>query len=506
MPNRPVTPLEAVLAPKTLEARGRFTPYLLGVGLLSLALATLLFLGYAAYLGEPVAGFAVTGLLAAVLGGVLVKVGRSGAEPTRREALIGVILLWLVVPLVGALPFAVSGGMSPLNAVFESMSGFTATGATVLRDFDAFGASLFMWRALMQWVGGVGIIVLFIAVFPPLAIAGRQLFFSETPGPTEERLTPRLRNTANAVLIVYVGLTVLCALAYFLAGMSLYDAIAHAFTTLAAGGFSPNPLSFEGFASPALDWVAIIFMTFAGVNFALQYRALVGRPKELLRDPELRAYVLIILVAGAFLTAALRTAYELEDALRHAFFQVISVLTTTGYASTDFALWEPPAQTVLLILMFIGGSAGSAAGGIKIIRWLIIVKNTAREVRRALHPRAVLLVRVGNRVVSEEVLRAVAAFITLYVGLFALSTAVLAFLGGDFTTAFAASIASLGNIGPGLGAVGPMLNFADLHPLSRALLTFNMYVGRLEVIIVFIIFNPDFWSLPRPNGRRELRG
>jgi trk system potassium uptake protein len=486
-----------------LSPRGRFTPYILGVGLLALAAVTLLFALYALFLDETPRGFVMTAAAATGLGGVLLWIGQSSAEPTRREALIGVLLLWLAIPAFGALPFAVSGGMNPLNALFESMSGFTTTGATVLRDFSSFGESLFMWRAFIQWVGGVGIIVLFIAVFPQLALAGRQLFFSETPGPTEDRLTPRLRNTANAVLLVYVGLTVACTAAYVAAGLPVAEAVAHAFTTLAAGGFSSSPTSFEGFDNPALEWVAIIFMTFAGANFALQYRALMGRPRELTRDPELRAYLLIILVAGALVTLALWNSYEGLLALRHAFFQVISILTTTGYASADFALWPQRAQVLLIMLMFVGGSAGSAAGGIKVVRWLIISQSTAQEVRRALHPRAVLPVRVGNRAIPDEVMRAVAGFITLYVGLFAVSTAVLAWFEADFVTAFTAAIACLGNIGPGLEAVGPMLSFAELHPVSRALLTFNMYAGRLEIVIVFIVFNADFWRVPRAGSWRS---
>lgn len=477
--------------------RGRFAPYILGVGLLGTAFATLLFAAYAALLHEDPRGFLVTAVVSALIGSVLVWTGRIRVEPTRREAIIGVLLSWLLIPLLGGVPFAVSGEMSFFNAFFESMSGYTTTGATVLKDFSAFGTSLFMWRAFIQWIGGVGIIVLFVAVFPQLAIAGRQLFFSETPGPTEERLTPRLRNTASAVLLVYVSLTLLCTIAYAVTGLSVTDAVAHAFTTLAAGGFSPNARSFEGFENPALAWTAVVFMTFAGANFALQYRAVTGHPRALLRDPELRTYLLIIVLASGVLTVALLDRYPLENALRHAFFQVVSILTTTGYASTDFALWPEHAQVTLLVLMFIGGSAGSAAGGVKVIRWLIIFRSTASEVRRALHPRAVLPLRIGNLAISNEVMQAVAAFISLYVGLFIASTAALSWLEGDFITAFTATIACLGNIGPGLATVGPMLSFADLHPLSRSILIFDMYAGRLEVITVFVVFNRDFWQFPR---------
>ncbi len=477
--------------------RGRFAPYVLGIGLSGLALVMLLFTFYALLLLEPWRGFVAAALAAGVVGLALLALGAREAEPSRREALLGVLLLWLLIPAFGAIPFAVSGGLSPLNALFESMSGFTTTGATVLRDFEGFSRSLFMWRALSQWFGGVGIIVLFIAVLPQLAIAGRQLFFAEAPGPTEEKLTPRLRNTSNAVLVVYLGLTALCVLAYLLAGMTPYDALSHAFTTLAAGGFSPNPLSFQGFSSPALDWVAVLFMTLAGANFALLYRAGAGRPRELWQDAEFKAYLAIALFGSLAIALALRGLYPAADALRHGFFQSLSILTTTGYASADFALWPERAQLFIVILLFIGGSAGSAAGGVKVVRWLMIGKIATREMRRTLYPRAVLPLRVGNRVVPEEVLRAVSGFITLYIGLFALTTAVLVLFGADFITAFTAAITCIGNTGPGLATVGPMNHFADLHPVSRALLTFGMYAGRLEVVTVFVVFDPEWWRLPR---------
>jgi trk system potassium uptake protein TrkH len=485
--------------------RGRFAPYVLGSGLIALGAVTLLFAAYAAILDEPAAGFVLTALVSAAAGFPLRGFGSARSEPTRREALLAVLLMWFVLPLAGAIPFLTSGHFSPLDAMFESMSGFTTTGATVLRDFAGFPLSMFMWRSFIQWVGGIGIIVIFISVFPQLAIAGRQLFFAEAPGPTEERLTPRLRNTANTLLIVYGGLTVACGLSYAAAGLSPYDAIAHAFTTLAAGGFSPNPLSFAGLPEAA-QWVSIIFMLLAGANFALQYRVYSGRPRLLSRDPEFRAYAGIVIAGAALLSFFLLDRYAPLEAVRHGLFQVLSILTTTGYASADFALWSERSQMVLLMLMFVGGSAGSAAGGVKVVRWLIVARITGREVERALHPRAVLPVRLGNRLVPEEVLRAVAAFISLYVMLFAVGTAILVMLGTDFITSFTASIACLGNIGPGLAGVGPMLSFADIHPLGRALLIFEMYAGRLEVVTVFVMFTSSWWRLPRRNMWRPRAG
>lgn len=477
--------------------RGRFAPYVVGVGLAGLTALMAIFGIYAAWLREPTTGFWVTGLLSGPLAALLLWYGHSQAEPTRREAFVGVLLLWLVIPLFGAIPFALSGGMAPVSAVFEAMSGFTATGATALRDFDGFPQSLFLYRALSQWFGGIGIIVLFVAVFPQLAIAGRQMFFAELPGPTEERLTPRLRHTAGAVLLVYLGFTAAATTAYALAGMPLFDALAHALTTVSAAGFSPHGLSLQGYGLPAAEWVAIVFMTLAGVSFLLHYRALSGYPRALWRDPELRAYVAIILGASALLFLALYALYTPQEALRHSLFQAISILTTTGYSSADFAAWPLPAQAVLVMLMFIGGSAGSAAGGIKIIRWLIIGSNTARELRRALHPRAVVPLQIRGRPIPEEVLRAVGAFVTLYVGLVALLTMILVWLEADFVTAFTAAAACVGNVGPGLGLVGPVAHYDDLHSVSRVVLTFGMYVGRLEVMTAFVLLDPHFWRLPR---------
>ncbi len=476
--------------------RGRFVPYVLGVSLIGLSLVMLLFSLYAFFLQESITGFLSAALIAVVTGLLLSKLGKRNTNPSRREALIGVLLLWLVVPIIGAIPYFLSGYQSPVNALFESMSGFTTTGATAIADFSVIPKSLFLWRSLTQWFGGVGIIVLFIAVLPQLAIAGRQLFFAEAPGPTEEKLTPRLRHTASAVLYVYIALTLACFLLYWLFGMTPYNALNHALTTLAAGGFSPEGRSFEGF-SAILSWISIIFMTFAGANFALLYKAFSGRPKSLLRDIEFRVYIGIAVTAALLLTLSTLNQYSLPEALRHGFFQSLSILTTTGYASADFITWSPTAQMLLVVLMFIGGSAGSAGGGIKVVRWLMIIQNTRRELRRTLHPRGIFPARLGNRVVPEEIFRSVASFITIYIGLFAISTMLLIVFGADFITAFTAAIACLGNVGPGLAAVGPMANFAELPAVSKLLLTFIMYAGRLEVVTVFVIFEPDWWQLPK---------
>ncbi len=481
--------------------RGRYATHLLGVANLTLALLLAAFALGARAVGEPWQGFFSGALIAAGLGAALRHVGRPGHEPTRREALLSVVLTWTFVPLVGAVPFAVAGPLAPLDALFESASGFTTTGATMLTDFGAVSRTLFLWRGLTQWIGGIGIIVLFIATFPQLAIAGRQLFTTEAPGPQQERLLPRLRTTAVAILGVYGALTAACAFAYALAGMEPFDAVANSLTTLSAGGFSPAARSFQDYP-PSMSWVAVVFMAFAGANFALVYRAVAGRPWALWRDPEFRAYASVLVVGAVSLSALLASQYGWSEALRHGFFQAFSITTSTGYASADFAAWSADTHGLLVMMMLIGGSAGSAAGGVKVVRWLILTKVAGREVRHTMHPRAVLPVRLGQRLVPNDVVRAVSAFITLYVTLLVCTTVGLVLLGSDEVTAFSAALATLGNIGPGFGGVGPMASYTDLHEVAKAWLTFAMIAGRLEVVTVFVIFTRAWWRRP---ARHALR-
>ncbi|BDG16580.1 TrkH family potassium uptake protein [Thermus brockianus] len=474
----------------------RSSLYLLGLTYQGMGGLLFLFALLAFLLGEDARGFALGALLGAVLGRALQAMGHPQAQPRRAEVFASVALLWILVPALGAVPYWVSGGLSYLDALFESVSGFTTTGATVLADFGQFGQSLFLWRALTQWMGGIGIVVLFLVIFPQLQVAGRQAFFAESTGVEKDRLTPRLRHTAMAVLKVYLLLTGLAFLAYLGAGVPLYEALANALTTIPAGGFSPNPQSFAAY-TPLAQWLGTLFMFLAGVNFLLQYRLLFGREvKPLLRDAEFRAYVGIVFLFGALLALYLYThhLYGLEASLRHAFFQVVSILTTTGFASVDFAQWVVPAQALLVFLMFIGGSAGSGAGGVKVVRWLLLFGLLRREVTRTLHPQAVLPLRLGVRVVPEEALRQVSVFVFLYTVLFGLGALALALLEGDFVVAFTASAQAIGNIGPGLGPVGPMGSYAELTPLSKLVLVFQMWAGRIEILPVVLLFSPELWQ------------
>lgn len=477
-----------------------FVPYVLGTALLALAGGSALFALYAALLKEPPGGFLAALIVAATVGALLRSRGSAGAEPSTKEALVGVLLTWSLLPAVSALPYVLSGGLTPVAAFFEAMSGFTTTGATTLSNPLDLGASLVMWRAASQWVGGIGIVVLFVAVFPQLAIAGRQLFFAEVPGVERERLTPRLQTTALLVLSLYSVLTVLAVTAFALTGMGFFDATAYALASVAAGGFSPTGEGLGGYGVAA-QWVAIVFMLLAGVSFPVLYRAVMGRPFKLLKNAEFRAYLGIVLVSGVALAWSLGPSNFLES-IRHGLFQAVSLTTSTGFTSTDYSQWSVPAQVLLTLLLFVGGSAGSASGGVKVIRWLIIFKHAAREVRRALHPRAVMPVRLGARVVPEEVIRSVSAFLLLFMTLFVAGAVALVFLGEEPRSALVLSISSLGNTGTG-PLPGRVMGAVDsLHPAGLGVLTFLMYAGRLEVVTVLVLLDRSFWR----RSRRASRG
>jgi trk system potassium uptake protein TrkH len=444
--------------------------------------------------------FALTFAATLALGTLMRRAGgRDDAlERLRRvEGLAIVALTWLLIAHLSAAPL-VWAGLSPVDALFEAMSGLTTTGATVLVDFTTLGRGMFFWRSMTHWLGGLGVIALFVAILPRLAIAGRELFFAEAAGPTDEKLTPQLRQTALALWRLYAGLTLLETLALRLAGMSLYDAANHAMATLAAGGFSPHPASIAGYQTASIDWIVTAFMFIAGANFALQYRIVRGSGGALRHDEELRAYAGVVVVATLMLVFfLLRDGMPLAEAARHGAFQAVSILTTTGFASTDFLLWSPQAQMVLFLLMFIGGCAGSAGGGPKVIRHLLMARLTFRELRRTLHPRAILPVKLGGRVVPEHILRDIQVFMLFYLLTFAIGAALVVFLGADLITGISASIACLGNIGPGFGEVGPMANYASLHPVSKIVLTLEMWIGRLEVMTVLVLIRPEVWRSSR---------
>ena len=338
----------------------------------------------------------------------------------------------------------------------------------------------------------MGVITLFVAVLPRLAFGVRQLFFTEALDPTDEKLTPHIRQTAAYLWRLYAGLTLAELVALSVAGMPLYDAICHSMTTLAAGGFSPNPESIMGYQNAGVEWIICVFMFLAGANFALQYRALLGRPGTLIRDDEFKAYVAIIGFAASGLAVFLWMRGG-DASFRTAFFQTLSIVTTTGYASVDFEQWTDQAKVILLTLMFIGGCAGSAAGGPKVLRHVLVGRYTLTELRRTLHPRGVLPVKLGGKVVSEEIMRTVLVFFLFYILMFAVCAAIVIGFGADIVTGLTATIATLGNIGPGLAQVGPMANYGHLHPVSKVVLTAAMWIGRLEVLTVLALLRWEVW-------------
>jgi trk system potassium uptake protein TrkH len=416
---------------------------------------------------------------------------------TRNEGMLIVCLAWITAAAMGAIPYLFYG-LSPLDAYFESMSGITTTGATVLLDFSRYPKSFFFWRSLTQWLGGMGIIVLFVAVLPQFKIAGRQMFFAEAPGPMEEKVTPKITQTAKALWFVYIGLTALEILLLILAGMPPFDAVCNSFSTMAAGGFSPHPRSIMGYESDRIVWIIIVFMILAGSNFALQYRSIARRNiKILLRSEEFRGYMTIILAAGGCLSTVLILGEKMSavDAVRNSLFQIVSILTTTGFATADFAVWVVPGQVVLYSMMLIGGCAGSAGGGIKVVRILVWAKYLQREVIQIIHPRVVRPIKIDQKVVPDSIQQQILGFILFYVLLSIISSLLITAIEGDVIIGLVGTFATIGNIGPAFGSIGPMGSYGNLSVPTKTILILNMVVGRLEIIPFVAMLHPNFWKL-----------
>lgn len=443
-------------------------------------------------------GFAFALLVTSGIGHLMRQAGGKSAEDAvegmrRVEGLAVVSGAWLLLAWFAGIPY-MWNGLSPIDATFEAMSGLTTTGATVFRDFADYGRSIFLWRALTTWLGGMGVIALFVAILPRLAIGGREIFFAEASGPDDEKVAPQIRRTAAILWQLYAVLTILQVIALMITGYPFYDAVCNTFATISAAGFSPHPLSIAGYQNPAGEWVIIVFMFIAGANFALQYRALLRRDFRILTgDEELRAYAGVVFVATVLVAFSIRGSVTAGEEIRHALFQVLSIITTSGFASVDFQLWNDQAKAVLLGLMFIGGCAGSAGGGPKVVRHVLLAKFTLQELRRTLHPRAILPVKLGGRVIPAHIIQGVVVFFLFYMLTFAVFSAIVIMLGADMVSGISATAATLGNVGPGFNQVGPMANYADLHPISRIVLTAAMWIGRLEVITVLVILRPEAW-------------
>jgi trk system potassium uptake protein TrkH len=416
-----------------------------------------------------------------------------------REGFAIAALGWVGACLLGALPFYLGPELqlqSFTDCVFESTSGFTTTGASILTNIEALPHGTLFWRSLTHWLGGMGIIALSVALLPLLGVGGMQLFRAEVPGPVAERLTPRISQTAKLLWGVYVLLTALETVALMIAGMSLFDAVCHAMATLATGGFSTRDASVGAYANPVIDWIIIVFMVLAGTNFTLHYLALTGKVKAYWEDDEFRFYVAVMLLATAVVVVPLLAVGfypEMHDTLRQGLFQTASIMTTTGFGTADYLLWPPVAGTVLLVLMAVGGCAGSTGGGIKVMRLLLLTKVAKLELQKLVHPRAVTTLWFNGRAVSTNLAHNVLGFFLLYALVFVSAVLILTLGGRDLVTAIGATAATLGNIGPGLGDVGPASNYAFLLGWEKWLLSFLMITGRLEIYTVLVLLLPEAW-------------
>ena len=415
-----------------------------------------------------------------------------------RDGFLVVVMFWLALGLAGALPLALSERpvLSLTDALFESVSGLTTTGATVITGLDTLPASILFYRQQLQWLGGMGIIVLAVAIMPMLGVGGMQLYRAETPGPLKDtKLTPRITETAKALWYIYLGLTIACGLAYWVAGMSVFDAIGHSFSTVAIGGFSTHDLSIGYFRSSTIEMIAVVFMLLAGMNYALHFlswRSLSLKPY--IRDTEVKAYLGVIVVLIAITVVYLyytHTFVYFSEALHQGLFQAVSIATTTGFTTTEYSEWPGFLPVLLLFASFVGGCAGSTGGGMKVIRFVLLIKQGRREIMRLVHPNAQIPVKVGHKPMPDRVVNAVWGFFAAYIGSFVVIMLFLMATGLDQVTAFSAVAACMNNLGPGLGSVGG--NYTEINDPAKWALSFAMLLGRLEIFTLLILFTRAFW-------------
>jgi trk system potassium uptake protein TrkH len=477
---------------------GRIISRLLGNLLFALGLTMGLCLPVAYYYSEPQAGFALAISMACtcMCGAIFFLWGRSSEDTVyRRDALAVVGFGWLLVGLFGALPYYVADIFPHyIDAYFEAVSGFTTTGATVLTDIESIPKALLFWRMTSHWLGGMGIIVLFVAIFPQIGVGAKQLFRSEVPGPMTEGLRPKIKETALALWKIYACMTASAALLFMLFGMQPFDAICHAFSTLATGGYSTKNASVGHFDSLGLDVITTLFMLLAGVNFTLYFLVLRGRFNALWRNGELRVYLTITLVVSLCIAINISERHDgFFEAMRYASFQTLAVLTGTGFSTDNFDAYPAFSKMLLVCLMFVGGCAGSTAGGMKIARIMVVFKVAYQETYRVFRPQARMSVRISGSVVNEEVVRSILVFFASFILLFALGAIFMSALGLDLITAATSVAACLGNIGPGLARVGAIENYAHIPSVGKVFLAFCMMLGRLELGTLLVLLVPDFW-------------
>lgn len=415
----------------------------------------------------------------------------------RKEGYVIVAITWIIISLFGTLPFLISGTIPNFtDAFFETMSGFTTTGATILTDIESVPKGILFWRSMTHWIGGMGIIVFTVAILPILGIGGMQLYSAEMPGVTKDKLHPRITATAKRLWAIYLIFTLVQTVLLLLGGMSLFDALCHTFGTVATGGFSTHNASIAGF-SPYIQYVITVFMILAGTNFTLHYFALHGQLRKVWKSEEFRYFIYLILVGTLVITLVLafnKDGMSFEEAFRTSFFQVVSIITTTGYITDNYLNWPNMIWFLIVLMMFVGGMAGSTGGGIKVVRQLLLLKNSLLELKRLIHPQAIIPVRMNGKVVSQDIIFKVMAFFLIYISIFIVGSTVMALIGLDGATAIGAAAATIGNIGPGIGQVGPEDNYAFIPQVGKWFLSFLMLLGRLELFTVLILFSPAFWK------------
>lgn len=422
--------------------------------------------------------------------------GNNNTDVRKRDGFLIVASGWLFMSLFGCLPYLISGYIPSLtDAWFETMSGFTTTGATILTDIESLPHFLLFWRSMTHWIGGMGIIVLTVAILPILGVGGMQLFVAEAPGVTPDKLHPRITGTAKRLWLIYFSLTALETALLKIAGMGFFDAVNHAMATMATGGFSTKNASIAFFESPFIHYIIIVFMFLAGVNFTLLYFGFTGKIKRLIFNEEFKVYAINTLFFSVLVGSLLYlvNGFDFEAAFRNALFQVVSITTTTGFVSDNYLEWPHFLTFVIFILFFSGGSTGSTAGGIKIMRHIILIKNSLLELRRQLHPNAVIPVRFNGKAVPQGITNTIAGFILIWLTVFFLASLIMSMFGLEFRSAIGSVTATLGNIGPGIGSVGPVDNFAHIPWLAKWFLSFLMLLGRLELFTILILFSPHFW-------------
>ncbi len=440
-----------------------------------------------------------SGLISSAAGLILrIVVPKSKSkELNRKDGYLVVTFGWIFMSFFGSLPYILSGAIPELpNAFFETMSGFSTTGATVLTDIEAVPKGILYWRSLTQWIGGMGIIVLAVAILPLLGIGGMQLFVAEAPGISPDKLQPRIKETAKRLWIIYLGLTVLDFLLLWAGGMTFYDAINHSFTSMASGGFSTKNASLAHYTSPFIHYVLIVFMFLAGTNFTMMYFGLHGNFQKIIRNEEFRFYFIFCLISSLIIGTILFNMGHgtYEKSIRDSLFQVISIVTTTGYVIYDYTGWGTLITVFFFLFMFAGGSAGSTAGGVKLVRHILLIKTSILELKRLLHPNAVIPVRYNGKSVQGDITVNVLAFIMIYILVFCIGFIVVSAFGIDFITSIGAVAATLGNVGPAIGEVGPMNNFGHLPGAVLWILSFLMLLGRLELFTIMVLFTPYFWK------------